>query len=127
MVFDKTGTLTRGKPKVVQILPAEGIKADDLLATAAAVEQLSRHPLAEPIVAAAQAKGLMLPPARNLEIVPGQGICATGPNGDLLVGNEQILAPRGIAFPARSQADVAAMRTSGQTPLVVAQGSATWA
>ena len=78
VVFDKTGTLTRGKPKVVQILPAEGVKADDLLATAAAVEQFSEHPLAEPIVAAAQAKAAMLPPADNLEIVPGQGICASG-------------------------------------------------
>ena len=51
VVFDKTGTLTRGKPKVVQILPVEGVSADDMLARAAAVEQLSRHPLAEPIVA----------------------------------------------------------------------------
>ncbi len=123
VVFDKTGTLTRGKPKVVQILPVEGVSADELLATAAAVEQLSRHPLADPIVEAAREKGLMLPVARSLEIVPGQGICATGPEGDLLVGNEQILASRGIAFPARSQSDVAAMRTSGRTPLVVVRGS----
>ena len=65
----------------------------------------------------------MLPLARNLEIVPGQGICASNPDGELLVGNEQILASRGIALPARSQADVAAMRTSGQTPLVVAQNN----
>jgi Cu2+-exporting ATPase len=38
VVFDKTGTLTRGAPAVAAVLPAPGVSADDVLATAAIAE-----------------------------------------------------------------------------------------
>jgi Cu+-exporting ATPase len=122
VVLDKTGTITRGKPNVTHIVPAEGVTTDELLATAAAVEQLSKHPLAEPVVRAAQARGLKVQAVENLEIVPGQGICARTKNGDLLVGNEKLLAARGIAWSSH-QPLVNSLRADGQTPLVVASGT----
>jgi Cu+-exporting ATPase len=121
VVMDKTGTVTLGKPKVTRLLPAAGVSADELLATAAAVEILSQHPLADPITAAAHARGLKLPPAEALEIVPGQGICARGQAGALLVGNEKLLSARGIAWTSQ-QANIQALRADGQTPLAVAAG-----
>jgi heavy metal translocating P-type ATPase len=119
VVLDKTGTITHGKPVVMKIVPAPGTTADELLATAAAVEQLSRHPLAAPVVAAARQRGLRLPPAENLEIVPVQGVCARGASGEMLVGNEDLLAARGIAWTIH-QAEIEALRRDGQTPLLVA-------
>jgi P-type Cu+ transporter len=121
VVLDKTGTVTRGKPNVAQLRPAVGVTPDELLATAAAVEQLSRHPLAEPIVAAALAKGLKWSPANSLEIVPGQGVCAREQNADLLVGNEQLLLGHKIAIPNQAQSDIVSLRASGQTPVLVAR------
>jgi P-type Cu+ transporter len=121
VVLDKTGTITRGKPVVARIMPAAGVTNAELLATAAAVEQLSRHPLAEPIVAAAREAGLELPPTESLEIVPGQGVSARGRSGELLVGNEDLLTARGIAWTGQ-QADAAALRRDGFSLLLVAAG-----
>jgi Cu2+-exporting ATPase len=50
IVFDKTGTLTIGQPEVVEIVTADGVSEDTLLAAAAAVEQGSDHPLAQTIL-----------------------------------------------------------------------------
>lgn len=57
IAFDKTGTITRGKPAVTDIVPF-AVEENVLLATAAAVESRSAHPLARAIVAAARARGL---------------------------------------------------------------------
>ncbi|MBN0259781.1 HAD family hydrolase, partial [Pseudomonas aeruginosa] len=46
VVFDKTGTLTLGQPDVVEMVAAPGVEETRLLATAAAVEKFSEHPLA---------------------------------------------------------------------------------
>ncbi len=121
VILDKTGTVTLGKPVVMQIVPASGVSGDELLATAAAVEQLSRHPLAEPVVAAAAQRGLKLPAAQGLEIVPGQGICARGQAGELLVGNEDLLTARAVAWTSQHD-DISQLRRDGYMPLVVAAG-----
>ena len=65
VMLDKTGTITTGKPRLVQVLPAAGISADTLLATAAAAERLSGHPLAAPIIKAAEERGLTIPGATS--------------------------------------------------------------
>ena len=69
VVIDKTGTLTEGKPKVIE--------ADGELALAAAVERASEHPLAAAIVSAAQERGLTIPKATDVEVMPGRGIVGT--------------------------------------------------
>jgi Cu+-exporting ATPase len=45
LVVDKTGTLTEGKPKLVEVLPADGFDAKEFLRLAASLEQNSEHPL----------------------------------------------------------------------------------
>jgi Cu+-exporting ATPase len=121
VVLDKTGTVTLGEPRVTQVVPASGGSADELLATAAAVERLSKHPLAEPIVRVAEQRGLKLPLAEALEIVPGEGICARGRDGELLVGNEKLLAGRKVDWSSHVTL-VNSLRSEGLTPLVVASG-----
>jgi cation-transporting ATPase V/Cu+-exporting ATPase len=51
VVLDKTGTLTEGRMKVTDVVAFEGSK-EDVLATAAALEALSEHPIAQAIAAA---------------------------------------------------------------------------
>jgi heavy metal translocating P-type ATPase len=53
VVFDKTGTLTERHAVVTGVITAPGISRDELLATAAAVEAGSDHPIAAAILAAA--------------------------------------------------------------------------
>lgn len=46
LVFDKTGTLTKGRPRVTDVVAAQGFDEDELVRVSAAVEQNSEHPLA---------------------------------------------------------------------------------
>ena len=51
VVLDKTGTLTEGKPRVTDVVRAEGAPAEEeILALVAAAERGSEHPLADAIV-----------------------------------------------------------------------------
>ncbi|AXC49548.1 cation-transporting P-type ATPase [Paracoccus suum] len=52
IVFDKTGTLTTGQLQVVELRPAEGIDAAQLLQLAALAETGISHPIARAIIAA---------------------------------------------------------------------------
>ena len=121
IVLDKTGTVTLGKPQVTAIVPAAGVSEDELLATAAAVEQHSQHPLAAPIVAAATERNLTLPPTDSLEVVPGQGVLARGKSGETLVGNERLLSGRNVDYSSQ-RAEIERLRADGQAPQLVAAG-----
>ncbi|NKQ36588.1 MAG: cadmium-translocating P-type ATPase [Chloroflexi bacterium] len=87
MAFDKTGTLTEGKFQLTDIIPMNGTCADELLQTAAAVEQQSNHPIARAVVDAAQAKNLGLPQAGTLEIVSGRGVISMIDGQPVLIGS----------------------------------------
>lgn len=50
IAFDKTGTLTEGRPKLTDVIPAEGVSEAELLAVVVAVEAHSDHPLAAALV-----------------------------------------------------------------------------
>jgi len=58
LIFDKTGTLTYGRPKLTEVLCAEGFDRTGVLRFAASVEQYSKHPLASAIVSAAKQEQL---------------------------------------------------------------------
>jgi Cd2+/Zn2+-exporting ATPase len=92
MAFDKTGTLTEGRFRVTDVLPANGANASELLAVAAAVEQQSSHPLAQAVVQAAQAQGLALPAASEVENIPGMGLRATVHGERVLIGTPLLFA-----------------------------------
>ncbi len=53
IVLDKTGTVTTGRMTLVDLRPAEGSSADELLRVAGALESGSEHPIAAAITAAA--------------------------------------------------------------------------
>ena len=77
IALDKTGTLTEGKPEVVDVVAFEGT-ASDILILAAAVEQGSRHPLAQAVVRKAQQLtpegGLAFPEAEHVNAQAGKGV-----------------------------------------------------
>ena len=90
VILDKTGTITAGKPVVTDILPIK-ITENELLAFAAGLEKLSEHPLGEAIVAAAEAKQLVLPEAGNYKQIPGQGVTAELAEAECAAGNLKLL------------------------------------
>ena len=69
LIVDKTGTLTEGKPTLTDAEPADGLSSAELLSLAAALERGSEHPLAEAIVAGAEARGAERLDATEFEAV----------------------------------------------------------
>lgn len=80
LVMDKTGTLTMGRPVVIDVTPAPGREALEMLRLAASVDQMSPHVLAEAIVTEALARGLRLSLPTGVVEEPGRGV--TGTVGD---------------------------------------------
>lgn len=76
LLIDKTGTLTVGRPTLLNVAPAHGRTADEVLALAAATELSSEHPLATAIVTAARERKLTLLPATDFRAQPGTGVTA---------------------------------------------------
>jgi Cu+-exporting ATPase len=124
VVLDKTGTLTVGRPVVTDIIPTNGMTADDLLALAAAAEQGSEHPLGEAVVARAKERGLALPPVTGFTAVPGHGIEARVGGQRLLLGNARLLSERGVAVGGL-EAPARQLTEAGKTAMYAAlDGSA---
>jgi Cd2+/Zn2+-exporting ATPase len=76
VAMDKTRTLTYGRPKVTDVLPFGEATRAHLLACAAGIERYSEHPLAQAIVEAALAEGIVLHDAENFQAVLGKGVKA---------------------------------------------------
>jgi Cu2+-exporting ATPase len=73
-VLDKTGTITAGRPEVTEIVPADGIKKEALLETAAALEEHSEHPLAKAIMSYASAADMHAEEIDALAVHAGNGL-----------------------------------------------------
>lgn len=92
LILDKTGTLTDGRPQIVAIDTAEGHDPDELLRLAAALDQASKHPVAQAIVAAAQARGLVLPVPEAAREIPGEGVTGRVAGHEVAVGGDGFVA-----------------------------------
>jgi heavy metal translocating P-type ATPase len=91
-IFDKTGTLTYGRPKLTEILTAEGFPREEVLALAASLEQYSKHPLAGAILEAAAEAGLRLQDADEVREMPGEGIRGRIGGRQVFVTGRDVLA-----------------------------------
>ncbi len=76
-VFDKTGTLTIGKPRLQDVVVADGFDRSTVLGYAAAVETHSSHLLACVLVDAVRHEGITIPESSEQLEAPGRGIAGT--------------------------------------------------
>ena len=118
VVFDKTGTLTLGQPEVVEMVSAPGVAEADLLATAAAVEKFSEHPLALAVLKRAGA--LPTPPAEAFSNIDGQGARARIGGDAVLLGNRLLMQSEQIDL-APLAAQAARLQGGGRTVVHVAR------
>ncbi len=75
-IFDKTGTLTLGIPKVNEVLSFQNENAETILVTAASLDQLSVHVLAQSLTQYAKEKKLQLLMPEHFEEHLGSGVRA---------------------------------------------------
>jgi Cd2+/Zn2+-exporting ATPase len=117
IAFDKTGTLTIGKPQVTDIIAIEGTD-HDVLIKAAAVERGSSHPLGLSIIAAAEARNLLVPQNFGGNAVPGKAITARLREGFVSVGSPRYAAELGV-LPEDVAPRIEALEGEGKTVVVV--------
>ncbi|MEI7834882.1 MAG: cation-translocating P-type ATPase [Planctomycetota bacterium] len=118
-VFDKTGTLTTGQLSVTRMKPAPGVDGADLLAVAAAVENLSKHPVAKAIMVVAN-KAMIAPgAATEFEEIPGRGARAKVGGQLIRVGRRTWLEEQGVSFEPLNGPDFA--EPEGLSTLYVAR------
>jgi Cd2+/Zn2+-exporting ATPase len=119
IAFDKTGTITRGEPVVTDVVAFE-IDEETLLATAAAVESRSGHPLARAIVAAAHERGLSWDQADELEAITGRGVRAELGGQTVSIGNLALFGTQRVSDEVRQH--VVRLEAEGKTTMVVQAG-----
>ena len=116
LVVDKTGTLTEGKPAVVEVVALQD--ETDLLRVAITLEQGSRHPLAQAILAYGKAHGLT--PGKLTDFVSrtGMGVSAMVDGKPAMLGSARFLREQGIKVEAR---DVEALAQGGRSVVAIAR------
>ncbi|MCX6502080.1 MAG: heavy metal translocating P-type ATPase [Microbacterium sp.] len=86
VAFDKTGTLTEGRPDLVEVRPADGFTAEEVLLLAASAEQYSSHVLADGIRRAAVGRGMELLATDDANEVATNGVEAVFGGRHVVVG-----------------------------------------
>ncbi len=119
IVFDKTGTITEGKPKVTDVITADGISQNDLLQLAASAEKGSEHPLGEAIVKEAEDKGLTFKKPDTFRAIPGQGIEVQIEGRNVLLGNKKLTDEREIVLSHFEEVSHQ-LAGEGKTPMYIA-------
>lgn len=107
LILDKTGTLTDGRPEIVSIDSHGDMGEDDILRLAAALDQASKHPVAQAIVAAAKERGLNLPVPSEVAEIPGEGVIGHVDGHKVVVGGDDYVAKR-VGRRVRDNAALAA-------------------
>ncbi|MBI5043761.1 MAG: heavy metal translocating P-type ATPase [Nitrospirae bacterium] len=119
IVFDKTGTLTKGEPEVTEIVPAQGIKKEEVLLLAAIAEKGSEHPLAEAIIKMANMTGLSVPDAEIFEAIPGHGVKAKAQGMGILIGNRRLMKEMDISIEDK-ETIISRLEENGNTVMIIA-------
>ena len=103
-IFDKTGTLTVGGARLVAVEAAPGQSTEEILRTAASLEQASHHVVAAAIVEAAIAKGLKLSVPSQVRETMGSGLEGIVDGRSVRVGSHQLVhgARKPEAWAARA-------------------------
>lgn len=122
LVIDKTGTLTEGKPKLVAIVPLNGMAEDELLSLTAAVEARSEHPLAHAILTAAKDRELELGEPLDFAVQLGLGVSATVDGRTVVVGNAAQMKRVGIDAEPLANAAESKRREGAGVMLVAIDG-----
>ena len=124
LAFDKTGTLTEGKPKLTDVVAADGVDEKDLLSVAMAVEAQSDHPLAAAVVrdGAGRLGDVPLPRVDAVESLTGRGVQAMLAGERVIIGKTKYFETLDPPPPASLANDADQLERNGRTVMMVLQG-----
>lgn len=102
IVFDKTGTLTKAQPTVARVVPFNGEVPEELLRTAACLEEHFPHSMAKAVVNAALERGLTHEEKHSkVEYIVAHGIASTIDGKKVVIGSYHfVFEDEGCRIPA---------------------------
>ncbi len=112
VTLDKTGTLTTGQPGVTVVKALNGHSEDEVLAIAAAVENLSEHPLAQAVVRGAKDRGIAIAEASEFRALTGVG-------AEAQVNGRKFQVGRPVMYGAEIVAAASTLESDGRTVIAV--------
>lgn len=121
VAFDKTGTLTLAKPVVDEMLLADDMDENSLLADMASLQQHSEHPIATAVVDAAQAKQLSLTAPEDFITHTGMGVSAKIRGQHYYLGSQRLMENQRITPSEVQKNSFEQFAQQGKTPIYVAK------
>jgi len=119
LIVDKTGTLTEGRPRFNRCVASPGNTEEDVLRTAASLDQASEHPLAATIVTAARERGMRLSKPGQFESIAGAGVRGVVDGRRVAMGNAALMAQVGVAVDGLGT-EAEAFRAQGASVMYLA-------
>lgn len=120
LALDKTGTITEGKPYLTDILTAPNVTEEQVLQVAAIAQTGSSHPLARPILRAAEERELRVPLSDSHRAVIGAGVVAEWEGKTISIGTGELMAQQGVDYSPNGVDHVADLQAAGKTVSLVA-------
>jgi Cu+-exporting ATPase len=120
VVLDKTGTLTEGRMELADVVPdpMRNTSEDEVLRSAATLENLSEHPVARAVVEGARERGAEPGEVAGFESVAGLGVRGQVGGRKVIVGRRSFLEV-GAARPQIEEA-ARALEADGKTVIWIA-------
>jgi cation-transporting ATPase V len=113
VLFDKTGTLTTGAMTLVGLDTDESV--DVFLRRVAGVELAGGHPIGIAVALGAEERGLEVPAATGVEMIPGMGVIGTVDGVVVVAGKPKLAADQGLHIPARLEEAMRSWADEGKT------------
>ncbi len=117
VALDKTGTITNGEPKVTDLIPAEGVAEQELIALSCSLEAKSEHPLAKAVLEKADALGIRAEEVTDFAALSGNGLSARL-NGAYLRGGSLSFISGQIPVPESVRLQAEQLAGQGKTPML---------
>ncbi len=121
VVFDKTGTVTEGKPKVLEIYPAEDVEEAMLVKYAFSIEKSSEHPLARAVVEYCESRTTPLP-VSSFRALIGSGVHAVVDGEDCFALSYEALKKQTIVDASLDKL-YNEITEKGRTPIFFTKGA----
>ncbi len=120
VVFDKTGTLTEGKPRVTDVITADGVTEHDVLQISASLESFSAHPLGEAIIHAAKQQSIPFATVEKFSNVSGKGLRGAIHGEAITIGNPRFIEEQGLHLKPLAN-NITRLQDDAKTTIVIAR------
>lgn len=118
LITDKTGTLTVGEPTLVSVV-TNGVSELEAVQLAASLERYSKHPLAQPVLDYATARGVVLSEVEGFSEVPGRGLQGIVRGSSILITGRKMVAEAALTPFGESEAGLECIVVRDEVPIAL--------